>query len=144
MFGSDGKVISAPTFAKQLTEILKETETGVPYGILTTDTRDNWAEAYEHLIKDETNRESINTIQTALFSISIDESVPYDSEHPLTQLVTSLIHGDGSKLNSANRWMDKTIQLCCNPNGQVGFTYEHSPAEGQPIGMMMDFLVKKM
>lgn len=123
---------------------MKETKKGIPYGILTTDNRDNWAEAYEHLVKDDTNQKSICTIQTALFIISLDECVSYDPEHPLTQLIISLIHGDGSKLNGGNRWMDKTIQLCFNPNGHVGFTYEHSPAEGQPIGMMMDFLVKKM
>jgi len=40
--------------------------------------------------------------------------------------------------------MDKTIQLVVNPNGNVGFTYEHSPAEGQPIAMMMDYVVKKL
>jgi len=40
--------------------------------------------------------------------------------------------------------MDKTIQLVVNPNGNVGFTYEHSPAEGQPIAMMMDYVVQKM
>lgn len=122
----------------------KETQPGIPYGILTTDSRENWAEAYEHLTKDETNCKALEIIQSALFSISVDECVSYDLDHPLTQLIVSLIHGDGSNLNSGNRWMDKTMQICFNPNGQIGFTYEHTPAEGQPIGMMMDYLVKKM
>lgn len=123
---------------------MKETKRGIPYGIFTTDSRENWAEVYEQLIKDETNCEALEIIQSALFTVSLDECVSYDLDHPLNQHVISLIHGDGSKLNSGNRWMDKTIQICFNPNGHVGFTYEHTPAEGQPIGMMMDYLVKNM
>lgn len=73
-----------------------------------------------------------------------DEGTILKEGEETDELILSLIHGSGSKINSGNRWMDKTIQLVVNPNGNVGFTYEHSPAEGQPIAMMMDYVVQKM
>lgn len=53
-----------------------------------------------------------------------------------------LIHGGGSKSNSGNRWFDKTLQVIVNRNGVNGITYEHSPAEGQPIAVLTDFILK--
>lgn len=145
MYGNDGNVLSAKSLAKQLDEIMQaESDFGVPYGILTTDTRDNWAEAYEQLSKSPENCEALKIIQDALFTVSLDQCVDVEPDQQAKQLILGLIHGNGSTLNSANRWMDKTIQLVVNPNGNVGFTYEHSPAEGQPIAMMMDYVVKKM
>ncbi|XP_016983298.2 carnitine O-acetyltransferase [Drosophila rhopaloa] len=145
IYDKEGKLIIAPCLAGQLEEIMKkETKFGVPYGILTTDSRDNWAEAYEHLSNTPRNEKAINKIQCALFAVSLDECTTPKEGQDDEELILSLIHGKGSKFNSANRWMDKTIQLVVNPNGNVGFTYEHSPAEGQPIAMMMDYVVKKM
>ncbi|KAM8715751.1 hypothetical protein ACLKA7_002747 [Drosophila subpalustris] len=145
LYDKDGCLLSAKSLAKQLDEIMAaESDYGVPYGILTTDNRDNWAEAYEQLAKTPENCEALNTIQSALFTVSLDQCIDVEPEQQATQLILGLIHGNGSKINSGNRWMDKTIQLVVNPNGNVGFTYEHSPAEGQPIAMMMDYVVKKM
>ncbi|KAI8045555.1 carnitine O-acetyltransferase [Drosophila gunungcola] len=145
IYDREGKLIVAPCLAGQLEEIMrKETKLGVPYGILTTDSRDNWAEAYEHLADSPRNRRALETIQGALFTVSLDKCTTPKEGQEDEELILSLIHGKGSRCNSANRWMDKTIQLVVNPNGNVGFTYEHSPAEGQPIAMMMDYVVKKM
>ncbi|KAH8356325.1 hypothetical protein KR084_000461, partial [Drosophila pseudotakahashii] len=145
IYDGQGKLIIAPCLAVQLEEIMsKETKCGVPYGILTTDSRDNWAEAYEHLSNTPRNSDALKTIQSALFTVSLDKCTSPKEGQEDEELVLSLIHGNGSKANSGNRWMDKTIQLVVNPNGNVGFTYEHSPAEGQPIAMMMDYVVKKL
>ncbi|XP_023161512.1 carnitine O-acetyltransferase-like isoform X2 [Drosophila hydei] len=144
-YDKDNKILSAPVLAQQLTSIMNaEKEHGIPFGIFTADTRDNWAEAYEALSKDPDNCKTLTEIQTSLFTVSLDEFVPYEPANRADELILSLIHGGGSKVNTGNRWMDKTIQLVVNPNGNVGFTYEHSPAEGQPIAMMMDYVVKKM
>uniref|UniRef100_A0A6P4FG09 Carnitine O-acetyltransferase isoform X1 n=2 Tax=Drosophila rhopaloa TaxID=1041015 RepID=A0A6P4FG09_DRORH len=145
IYNKQGKLIAAQCLAAQLEDImLKETKVGVPYGILTTDSRDNWAEAYELLSDTPSNRDALKTIQSALFTVSLDEGTTLKEGEDVDELILSLIHGSGSKVNSGNRWMDKTIQLVVNPNGNVGFTYEHSPAEGQPIAMMMDYVVQKM
>lgn len=47
-------------------------------------------------------------------------------------------HGGGSRLNSANRWFDKTLQFIISEDGQIGLTYEHSSAEGPPIVSILD------
>lgn len=36
------------------------------------------------------------------------------------------------------------FQFIVNRGGEVGLTYEHSPAEGQPIAVMMDHMVNFM
>ncbi|KAH8421204.1 hypothetical protein KR009_000155, partial [Drosophila setifemur] len=145
IYNNNGNLIAARRLAIQLEEIMtKEAKLGVPYGILTTDSRDNWAEAYEHLSELARNREALKTIQGSLFSVSLDKCTGLKDGEESEELIKSLIHGSGSNVNSGNRWMDKTIQLVVNPNGNVGFTYEHSPAEGQPIAMMMDYVAKKM
>lgn len=145
IYDKKGQLISATCLAFQLENIMKtETIVGVGYGILTTDSRDNWAEAYEYLSKSPGNRDALTTIQGALFTVSLDKCTNLKKSEEDDDLISSLIHGNGSQINSGNRWMDKTIQLVVNPNGNVGFTYEHSPAEGQPIAMMMDYVTKKL
>ena len=42
-------------------------------------------------------------------------------------------HGLGCRVNSCNRWFDKTIQFIIGPDGAVGANYEHCSAEGPPI-----------
>ncbi|KAH8376864.1 hypothetical protein KR093_001782, partial [Drosophila rubida] len=141
----DGKLLSSATLANQLQEIRDaESSVGVPYGVLTADTRDNWAKNYKLFMESPENVKTVETIQAAMFTVSMDECVDFKPGKQMTELILGLIHGHGSQLNGGNRWMDKTIQLVINPNGNVGFTYEHSPAEGQPIAMMMDYVVKKM
>ncbi|XP_020806608.1 carnitine O-acetyltransferase-like isoform X1 [Drosophila serrata] len=145
IYDEKGKLISASCLELQLENIMKtETTIGVAYGILTTDSRDNWADAYENLSDIPVNRDALETIQGALFTVSLDQCTSLMKGEEDDELISSLIHGSGSHINSGNRWMDKTIQLVVNPNGNVGFTYEHSPAEGQPIAMMMDYVMKKL
>ncbi|KAH8345402.1 hypothetical protein KR067_004144, partial [Drosophila pandora] len=145
IYNSMGELIAADNLAEELKNIIaNELKLGVPYGILSTDSRDNWAEAYEHLSNYPRNRDALKSIQGAMFTVSLDECTSIKEDEEDEELILSLIHGNGSKLNSGNRWMDKTIQLVLNPNGNVGFTYEHSPAEGQPIAMMMDYVVKRI
>ncbi|KPU75605.1 uncharacterized protein Dana_GF27505, isoform C [Drosophila ananassae] len=145
IYNSMGELIAADNLAEELKNIIaNESKLGVPYGILSTDSRDNWAEAYEHLSNYPRNRDALKSIQGAMFTVSLDECTSIKEDEEDEELILSLIHGNGSKVNSGNRWMDKTIQLVLNPNGNVGFTYEHSPAEGQPIAMMMDYVVKRI
>ncbi|XP_030377480.1 carnitine O-acetyltransferase-like isoform X2 [Scaptodrosophila lebanonensis] len=147
LYNCNGSLLSAKVLAKEIKKIMEmeaSSPFGTPFGLLTTDTRDNWAEAYEHLVKLPGNSEAVKVIQGALFTVSLDQCMTPEPGQETNQLALQLIHGGGSKMNSSNRWMDKTVQLIINPNGMVGFTYEHSPAEGQPIAMMMDYVVKKM
>lgn len=59
----------------------------------------------------------------------------------LTHFSKQLLHGFGSKHNGGNRWYDKTINFVVSEDGGVGMLYEHSPAEGQPVAVMADYIV---
>ncbi|XP_075149225.1 carnitine O-Acetyl-Transferase isoform X2 [Haematobia irritans] len=143
VYNRNGVIVNAKALAEQLEKIANsENKSGIPFGVLSTDTRDNWAAAYAELMKSPTNANSVKVIQQSLFTVSLDEVVPFNSEELFNVLGLQLIHGGGISKNSGNRWMDKTIQVVVNPNGMSGFCYEHSPAEGQPIAMMTDYINK--
>ncbi|XP_065358406.1 carnitine O-acetyltransferase isoform X3 [Calliphora vicina] len=143
VYDKNGQILNAKVLAQQLQQIGKsETQAGLPIGLLSTDSRDNWAAAYAELIKSSQNAKSVKAIQQSLFTVSLDEKVPFNQESVYNVLGLQLIHGGGTSKNSGNRWMDKTIQVVVNPNGMSGFCYEHSPAEGQPIAMMTDYINK--
>ena len=91
-----------------------ETTKGPAFGLLTTDTRDNWAEARVELLKPTGNKESVEVIQRALFTVSLDDDVTAKNNEILNVNGLQLIHGGGSQQNAANRWMDKTIQVGLN------------------------------
>ncbi|XP_037828590.1 LOW QUALITY PROTEIN: carnitine O-acetyltransferase-like [Lucilia sericata] len=143
VYDKNGKILNAKVLSQQLQQIANsEKQNGLPIGLLSTDSRDNWAAAYAELMKSSQNAQSVKAIQQSLFTVSLDENVPFNKDSVYNVLGLQLIHGGGSSKNSANRWMDKTIQVVVNPNGMSGFCYEHSPAEGQPIAMMTDYINK--
>lgn len=115
----------------------------VPIGVLTSEQRDNWGRAYEILTKDPRNVEAVKQIQTALFVMALDERMPSqnvetDINVASHQLIT------GGAVNSGNRWYDKTIQFIIGNEGINGITYEHTPAEGQPVALMVDQILKQL
>lgn len=62
-----------------------------PLGILTTENRDRWAEARQHLV-DTRNEASLKTIDTALFCVSLDDEITHDPNAPIP-MVQSMLHG---------------------------------------------------
>lgn len=115
----------------------------VKVGVLTSDNRDNWANAYQELLKDGINRHSLSEIQKSLFVLSIDRELPIIEDEIVTAEHDTTT-GVGSKYNSGNRWYDKTVQFIVEPSGISGLTYEHSPAEGGPISILGDFIIKNV
>lgn len=102
------------------------------------------------VISDRQNRVSLETIQSSLFIVCLDAANPSHLSHldPVSlnrQTVAALqcIHGNGARANATNRWYDKCVQFVVGAEGNVGITYEHSPAEGVPVARMMDFLVSE-
>lgn len=118
-----------------------------PVGVLTTWRRPLWAEARKGLIQDENNARNLKTIETALLVLCLDEPLSDNFNvrmsrgakgHSVgcrdeTNLMLQMIHGGGSRLNSANRWFDKAIQIIISGDGACGLCYEHSFAEGGPV-----------
>jgi hypothetical protein len=59
-------------------------------------------------------------------------------------LANQMLHGLGTKLNSANRWYDKTMQFIISEDGACGLNYEHSPSEGIAVVQLIEHLLKYM
>ncbi|XP_028340027.1 carnitine O-acetyltransferase isoform X2 [Physeter macrocephalus] len=114
-----------------------------PVGILTSNHRNSWAKAYSTLIKDKVNRESVHSIQKSIFTVCLDAPMPWVSEDTYrSQVAGQMLHGGGSKLNSGNRWFDKTLQFIVAEDGSCGLVYEHAAAEGPPIITLVDHVIE--
>ncbi|XP_076259622.1 choline acetyltransferase isoform X1 [Rhynchophorus ferrugineus] len=123
-----------------------------PVGILTGWKRSLWAEAREDLMKDDRNRRNLELIAKSLLVICLDEALPNSFNCRLqkggkgftagtrdeSNLAHQMIHGGGTKFNSANRWFDKTVQLVISGDGACGLCYEHSMAEGVAVIQLLE------
>ena len=146
VYDQAGNVLGENQLQEQIKECIlaaMKEKNPLKVGVLTADNRDNWAKAYQGLIKNGTNRQSLGEIQKSLFVLSIDREVPQ-----IVDDITTAEHmtttGAGSTQNSGNRWYDKTVQFIIGANGMNGLTYEHSPAEGGPLSIMSDFIIKNV
>lgn len=136
-----GEPLSADAIFKQLQQVVKESqEPGPPIGILTSENRDSWACAYKELTADNSNHSHVEDIQKSIFLLCLDgTSKRFNARNDKTKAGMRMIHGIGSQFDAGNRWMDKTIQLIVNVDGEVGITVEHSPAEAVPMAMLMNY-----
>ncbi|KAL0274292.1 UNVERIFIED_CONTAM: hypothetical protein PYX00_006752 [Menopon gallinae] len=139
------KPLSAGHFLAILKDIVEQGsgDSGPGLGVLTTENRDNWADVYEELKKDETNRRNLEEyVEKALFVVCVDQHLDTGKElHSNTKCSKLLLHGFGGSKNGSNRWFDKTVQFIVGAGCDgVGVAYEHSPAEGGPIGVLTDFV----
>jgi carnitine O-acetyltransferase len=64
------------------------------------------------MVSDETNRKSVEAIQTSLFLLCLDGPASHLSAPNVATLAAlKIVHGGGSKESSGNRWFDKTIEV---------------------------------
>lgn len=146
VYAKDKSILGENQLQEQIKEciaVASNLNNPVKVGVLTSDNRDNWAKAYQELVKDEINRRSLTEIQKSLFVLSIDRELP-QIQDDITTAEHTLVTGAGSKYNSGNRWYDKTVQFIIGTTGINGLTYEHSPAEGGPISILSDFIIKNV
>uniref|UniRef100_A0A8C1D0Y3 Peroxisomal carnitine O-octanoyltransferase n=1 Tax=Cyprinus carpio carpio TaxID=630221 RepID=A0A8C1D0Y3_CYPCA len=112
----DGRILTPPELLRQLTYI-KECCDGEPEGdgvsALTNEERTRWAKAREYLISiDPVNKNILETIQSSLFVLALDDAKPYSTPENYTQLTHLALTGDPTI-----RWGDKSYNLICFSNG---------------------------
>ncbi|KAM4527285.1 carnitine O-acetyltransferase [Odontesthes bonariensis] len=145
VYNSDGTPLTEDQLRHQLERICSASQemNAEPVGILTTQHRDSWGEAYLRLIKDKTNKESVAAIQKSIFTLCLDGATPeVTQEMSRSCAAVQMLHGGGSRWNSGNRWFDKTLQFIVGEDGTCGANYEHAPAEGPPIVALIDHVVE--
>uniref|UniRef100_A0A8C1W3C3 Carnitine O-acetyltransferase n=1 Tax=Cyprinus carpio TaxID=7962 RepID=A0A8C1W3C3_CYPCA len=147
VYNSDGSPLTVDQLYVQLEKIWNSSlqSNKEPVGILTSNHRNTWGKAYNNLIKDKTNKESVRAIQKSIFTVCLDAPKPRVSDEMYhNKVAAQMLHGGGSRWNSGNRWFDKTLQFIIGEDGSCGLTYEHAPAEGPPIVFLVDHVVDYM
>ncbi|KAI1724404.1 choline/Carnitine o-acyltransferase domain-containing protein [Ditylenchus destructor] len=139
VYDTTGFPLSVAQLQSQLQKIIAESESvnAFPINICSSDERDKWAQVYDRVKNN--NRQSIISVENALFVVALDRTDGRSSPSTADNMAQA-IHGGGSGQNTINRWFDKTLQLYVNINGSAGLTYEHTPAEGPPLAMLLDFV----
>uniref|UniRef100_A0A8B9KJ93 Peroxisomal carnitine O-octanoyltransferase n=1 Tax=Astyanax mexicanus TaxID=7994 RepID=A0A8B9KJ93_ASTMX len=103
----NGRIMTPPEILRQLTYI-KERCDGEPVGdgvsALTSEERTRWAETRQHLISiDPANKTILETIQSSLFVVALDNAKPYSTPEDYTSMTLLSLTGDPTL-----RWGDKS------------------------------------
>ncbi|MEV6320086.1 choline/carnitine O-acyltransferase [Nocardia sp. NPDC051787] len=137
VIGPDGAPYSPGDLADGLRAVLKAgarpVRTDSAVGHLTTKARAEWAASRQRLLAEPANAAPLDTIETALFAICLEDFAPRDELHACDQL----LHGD-----SANRWFDKSVSFIVFGDGQAGINVEHCGLDGTTILSFVDALLE--
>lgn len=136
VLGPDGDPYAFEDLAGGLRAILKSATEPAPAGTsvgqLTTAARADWARARAELLTDPHNAAALDTIETALFCVCLEDFAPRDELHACD----TLLHGD-----SANRWFDKSVSFIVFADGQTGINIEHCGLDGTTVLSFVDTLL---
>nr|XP_061794037.1 choline O-acetyltransferase-like [Nerophis lumbriciformis] len=113
-----------------------------PIGLLTSDGRTEWAEARHQLMKESTNRDSLDLLERCLCLVCLDGGGR--GEMTDSSRAASLLHGRGPAADGANRWYDKSMQFVVGSDSCCGVVCEHSAFEGIVLVQCAEYLLKHM
>ncbi|KXN74213.1 acyltransferase ChoActase/COT/CPT [Conidiobolus coronatus NRRL 28638] len=117
----------------QLTQLIydKSITKYVDFTHVTGSHRDLWTQFRQSLIQhDPTNLKSLQSIESALFSLSLDDYVV--PSNPTSQYQNAF-HGTGY-----NRWFDKSLNFIIDASGSLGLNGEHSPIDALVPTQLLD------
>lgn len=137
VLGPDGRPYTPDELEAGLRAVL---DSGVPraapgtsVGHLTTKARAEWAASRQALLDcDPGNPERLDTVETALFCLCLEDTEPASTQDACGQL----LHGD-----SGNRWFDKAVSLIVFGDGTAGINVEHCNLDGTTILNFTDFVL---
>ncbi|KAG7324631.1 hypothetical protein KOW79_012647 [Hemibagrus wyckioides] len=145
VYNSDGTPLTQSQIHSQLCRIRAQSwkTDKEPMGILTSDHRHTWGQAYTRLLQDKINKESVRLIEKSLFTLCLDSPVmTICDEKYSSRMAAQILHGGGTYSNSGNRWFDKTLQFVVSEDGSWGLLYEQATAEGLPIATLLDHVLQ--
>eukprot|EP01138_Halocafeteria_seosinensis_P013724 gb/GECG01014015.1/.p1 GENE.gb/GECG01014015.1/~~gb/GECG01014015.1/.p1 ORF type:complete len:658 (+),score=72.15 gb/GECG01014015.1/:1-1974(+) len=137
---SDGQPLSYQELALQFERVLQaatptfDISDTPPLSVLTSESRDRWATAREHLMNyHEENARNLEAIERSLFCVSLRQGNPRDLE----ETARECLHGDGR-----NIFFDKPFNLIIYPNSKGGVNGEHSWADAMVIVKLFDTVTR--
>lgn len=145
VYNSDGTPLTLSQIHSQLCRIRSQSwkTDKEPMGILTSEHRHTWGQAYNRLLQDKINKESVRLIEKGLFTLCLDSPVmTICDEKYSSRMAAQILHGGGTYSNSGNRWFDKTLQFVVSEDGSWGLLYEQATAEALPIATLLDHILQ--
>jgi carnitine O-acetyltransferase len=130
----DGRPHDLDDLADGLREVMKagQVPADISAGHLTTKARAEWAASRGQLLADPTNAAALETIETALFCLALEDFAPDGT----LAICDALLYG-----NPENRWFDKAVSLIVYADGRAGINIEHCGLDGTTILLFVDFLL---
>ncbi|WP_137814673.1 choline/carnitine O-acyltransferase [Gandjariella thermophila] len=137
VLGEHGQPYTVDDIAAGLRAVMKAGATpaakDTSVGHLTTKARAEWAASRQALLAcDPGNAAALDTVETALFCLCLEDLAPEDT----LQACDHLLHGD-----SGNRWFDKALSLIVFADGRAGINVEHCGLDGTTILSFVDTLL---
>ncbi|HEY3895743.1 MAG TPA: choline/carnitine O-acyltransferase [Pseudonocardiaceae bacterium] len=137
VIGPDGRPHTVDELAGGLRAVLAAGASpavpGSSVGHLTTKARAEWAASRQALLECHPgNADLLDTVETALFCLCLEDTVPQDAREACDQL----LHGD-----SGNRWFDKALSLIVFADGTAGLNGEHCKLDGTTIVRFIDAIL---
>ncbi|XP_019896694.2 peroxisomal carnitine O-octanoyltransferase isoform X2 [Esox lucius] len=128
----DGNILTPLELLRQLTYV-KQCCEGQPVGdgvaALTSEERTRWAKVREYLTSiDPANKVILETIQSSLFVVSLDDAKPYATAENYTRLTQEALTGDPTI-----RWGDKSYNFLSFADGTFGSNCDHSPYDAMVL-----------
>ena len=121
---AQGNILPADMLASKIQSIIDAgiEDRGNDVGVLTTADRDNAARLHDAIETDSTNRNSLETINTAVFVLCIDPVAKN-----LKDFQKKVLLSDGR-----NRYFDKNCQIIITENLDIAINNEHTGADAIP------------
>uniref|UniRef100_W5L9W1 Peroxisomal carnitine O-octanoyltransferase n=1 Tax=Astyanax mexicanus TaxID=7994 RepID=W5L9W1_ASTMX len=139
----NGRIMTPPEILRQLTYI-KERCDGEPVGdgvsALTSEERTRWAETRQHLISiDPANKTILETIQSSLFVVALDNAKPYSTPEDYTSMTLLSLTGDPTL-----RWGDKSYNNIGFADGTFVSNCDHAPYDAMVLVSLCYYIDQKL
>ncbi|KAL7418992.1 Carnitine O-acetyltransferase mitochondrial [Cryptotrichosporon argae] len=116
----------------------KSRDPGQGVGILTSEDRDVWANAYKRLTE-LGNAAALQTVESAILVVCLDDNAPATDD----DRAWAYWAGGSRDARGRNRWFDKH-QIIVGSDGVSGFNGEHSMLDGTPTLRLNEFMLASL